>query len=179
MEALFGLGDLAGRNADLVAWLKAVGKSLRMGHRNEIAIAFANQLRDRGLVFGAEVVNEPDRLPVIWDVFPYPCSPASFIFESRRCTSDRTMCEMAAQVLGWPRLSSMAKTPQFVSREEVDLITRKQLQLTAEVLEKMFSRVPGSRPSRSTLMRLALDENLTVYRSVGISLDVEDCPGVS
>ena len=25
-------------------------------------------------------------------------------------------------------------------------------------------------------MRLALDENLTGYRSVGISLDVEDCP---
>lgn len=175
MESLFALGDLAGRNADLVAWLKAVGKSLRMGHRNEIAMAFANQLRDRGLVFGAEVVNEPDRLPVIWDVFPYPFSPASFILNPEDA-SDRTMCEMAAQVLGWPRLSSMAKTPQFVSREEVDLTTRKQLQLTAEVLEKMFARVPGSRPSRSALMRLALDENLTVSRSVGISLDVEDCP---
>lgn len=174
INELFELADLAGRNNQVVNWLKGVGSDLRTGRKNEIALEFASQLRNRGLMYHGQTIKEPAGLPALWDIFPNPCSAAAFIVLPDEQT-ERSLCVLAAIVLNWPRLSAKTIQAQFVSRDEIDDVTRKQIQMTAEVLDSKFSVVPGNRPTKSPLMRLAREGKLLVFEAKDIALKIDEC----
>lgn len=48
MDDLFKLGDLGGRNGEVIAWLRRVNDH---GRKNEMGLEFANRLRGEGLAF--------------------------------------------------------------------------------------------------------------------------------
>lgn len=181
INELFDLGDLAGRQNLIVNWLKGVGSELRMGRKDEIALEFANQLRNRGLVLQGQPLKEPESLPALWNVFPNPCSTAGFIVLPDDA-ADRSHCLLAASVLNWPKVS--ARKVQIVadSLEPVDAVTLHQIQLTAEALDSIFSNAAGRRPAKSELLRLAKAGQLEVFGAKGLALkfaDSAECPEVN
>ena len=171
MDDLFKPGDLGSRNGEVIAWLRRVNDH---GRKNEMGLEFANRLGRQGLTFCGNTIHEPSHLPLVWDKFPNPCSSFGFIILPDNAL-DRSACERAAQLLGWPCLSGRQVEFTTASRERIDELAAKQLQLTSNVLDLMFSEAQGNRPSRSSIMRKARDGRLTVFEATDISLRIEDC----
>jgi hypothetical protein len=170
MDDLFKLGDLGGRNSEVIAWLRRVNDH---GRKNEMGLEFANRLRGQGLAFSGNTIQEPSHLPLVWDGFPNPCSSFGFVILPDKAL-DRSACERAAQLLGWPCLSVRPVEFMTASRERIDELAARQLQFTSNVLESKFSEAQGNRPSNSSILRKAREGRLTVFEATDISLHIED-----
>lgn len=174
IQELFELGELGGRNGEVVTWLKAVGSRLRSGRHEGVDLEFARQLRERGVTISGNLVTAPEGLPLIWDSFPNPCSPVGFLILPDD-PGDRSICELAGRILGWPRISQRTICYHPEHREDASPVTQKQVQLTAQFLLSKFSGIKGTSLGKSEVMRLAKDGRLQVAQVSEITLSFSGC----
>jgi hypothetical protein len=174
IQELFDLGELEGRHGEVVAWLKAVGSRLHRGRHEGVDLEFAKQLRERGVTISTNLVTGPEGLPLMWDAFPNPCSPAGFLILPED-PGERSICKLAGQILGWPRLSERTIDGHHENREDASPVTHKQVQLTAQMLQKKFSGIKGSSLGKSDVMRLATDGRLLIGKVTEITLSISGC----
>lgn len=154
IEDFESIGDIVGNASHLELWLRKVTGAFQRGEGDAVGEAFAEFIRDEGVLVGGERVHSLKSLPAIWDRNPLPFSSASSIFPPED-PAEGAIFVRAANELGWPLLSGTKVKVVTESTVELESKTLKHLELAYGELLIRFK----ADPALARLQNLPLAKN--------------------